>query len=569
MSQNRLSQIQDKLQELIKKDAKRKIFGADKDSSGHGYHLNPIRPKLDLNVFESANQITLPEEYRTFITQIADGGAGPYYGLLSLERGIEEAKAYSTNENTPIENSFTTDFPVSKKETDKFMAYYSKCIKNGQDDAIKYMKIPVPLTGVIFLSDYGCGWSYFLVVKGELAGTIWFHGDYLCPSFADGKLWNFFDWYEDWLDNSLEELTPKSNQKKTTIDVAATIINYNGWKLKEIPSEVFECKNLKKLVFSLNELVEFPKKIAEFTELIALDLSMNPFVEIPDEIGELKKLKKLNLNYNYHTTLPDALAKLSKLQELSMYYNYKIKEIPEVVGKTAKLKTLHISHCNELAKIAENIGDLSHLETLLLNDNDKLTRLPESIGSLKKLKHLDISRTNIKTLPQSISKLQNLAVLGISIDDLDMEDVINKIKHLPNLHTLIIVNQLELPASLCELTALKTVTLNQNYTLTRAGHTKFALAENITLIPNLETLDLTNNNQCNSLPKSIDKLKYLKKIALYSTAIKRFPDGIQHLTALTHVEGNLDDASDGIWGILPTEKEKLMQWFPKAKIQIW
>jgi len=31
-------------------------------------------------------QIKLPEDYVYFLTQISNGGAGPYYGLCSLEK---------------------------------------------------------------------------------------------------------------------------------------------------------------------------------------------------------------------------------------------------------------------------------------------------------------------------------------------------------------------------------------------------------------------------------------------------------------------------------------------------
>ncbi|MBW3596433.1 MAG: SMI1/KNR4 family protein [Planctomycetes bacterium] len=34
--------------------------------------------------FEKKYAITMPEDYRQFLTQIGNGGAGPYYGMFKL-----------------------------------------------------------------------------------------------------------------------------------------------------------------------------------------------------------------------------------------------------------------------------------------------------------------------------------------------------------------------------------------------------------------------------------------------------------------------------------------------------
>jgi Leucine-rich repeat (LRR) protein len=570
MNQNRLNQIHEKLLKLKEQDKEFKIFGSSAYAAidnGHHYQLNPTLSEVDLSVFESTNQIELPEEYRAFLNQIANGGAGPYYGLYSLEKGIEEATDYSTDENTPIENSFAIDFPISKAETEKFMQYYNDCIAEGEDDSIEYLEIPEPLTGVIFLSEYGCGWSYLLVVKGEMAGSVWLHGDYFCPVFVEDELWTFFDWYEDWLDRSLAELGPKK-KTKTEFDPTATIINYDGWRLTEIPAGVFECKNLKKLVFSRNNLEEFPKKIIEFKELRVLDLSMTPIVEIPAEIGELKNLKKLHLNYNYHLDLPQEIKELQYLEEVSMYYNYKISAIPEVLTHLPKLKKLHFSYCTELKTLPKGIGNLSNLELLQLNDT-ALEVLPKEISQLRKLRFLYIDNTKIQELPEGFENLENLEALGINIAQLDLEKAVEKIKNLPKLKWLRIVLQKDYPTNFSQLIHIQQLTIQQNYDLWRAGFEHLPVPENLTLIPNLEELDMMNTNQANCLPESIGNLKSLKKLHIGSTTIQSFPESMQKLTQMEQIEGGLNQDRKYKYGIFPEEKEKLIQWFPQAKIWIW
>ena len=63
-------------------DADLKQFGA----KNHKYQWNPPASLTDIEEFERESGITLPEGYRDFLLQAGDGGAGPFYGLFSLEQ---------------------------------------------------------------------------------------------------------------------------------------------------------------------------------------------------------------------------------------------------------------------------------------------------------------------------------------------------------------------------------------------------------------------------------------------------------------------------------------------------
>jgi hypothetical protein len=56
------------------------VFGADV----HRFQLNPPRPEADVLEFEVRHGVTLPREYREFLIDIGDGGAGPFYGIFPL-----------------------------------------------------------------------------------------------------------------------------------------------------------------------------------------------------------------------------------------------------------------------------------------------------------------------------------------------------------------------------------------------------------------------------------------------------------------------------------------------------
>jgi hypothetical protein len=55
-------------------------FGAEK----HQLHLSPPAPLYEIEALENAYQVRLPEDYRAFLLEVGERGAGPNYGLQSL-----------------------------------------------------------------------------------------------------------------------------------------------------------------------------------------------------------------------------------------------------------------------------------------------------------------------------------------------------------------------------------------------------------------------------------------------------------------------------------------------------
>ena len=77
-----LEEIRALLEQARKADADRKQFGA-KD---HKYELAPPASLEEVEAFEQETGVWLPEGYRNFLLQAGNGGAGPFYGLFSLEQ---------------------------------------------------------------------------------------------------------------------------------------------------------------------------------------------------------------------------------------------------------------------------------------------------------------------------------------------------------------------------------------------------------------------------------------------------------------------------------------------------
>lgn len=82
MMTDTLEELRQLLEKARTADAELKQFGA-KD---HQYQWNPPAALAEVEAFERDLGVTLPEGYRDFLLQAGDGGAGPFYGLFSLEQ---------------------------------------------------------------------------------------------------------------------------------------------------------------------------------------------------------------------------------------------------------------------------------------------------------------------------------------------------------------------------------------------------------------------------------------------------------------------------------------------------
>ncbi|MFI0453577.1 SMI1/KNR4 family protein [Actinomadura sp. 6N118] len=150
-------------------------FGA----STHRYRLNPPLPEADLVSFETRHGVRLPSEYREFLLQVGNGGAGPYYGLFPLDD-------YPPLEALPSEHTdfLSTPFPHTQAWNPPYDA------PGYEDD--------VHVIGSLPIVHEGCGYIVRLVVSGPERGKLWEDGrcsDMGIRPFNSG----FQRWYRTWL----------------------------------------------------------------------------------------------------------------------------------------------------------------------------------------------------------------------------------------------------------------------------------------------------------------------------------------------------------------------------------
>ncbi len=335
-------------------DPERKIFSAD----SHGYVLNPALGEDEVRAIEAAIGHRLPDQYRWFVGEVADGGAGPDYGLRPIAGATEPMSDFVPPTNAPDE-----EFEPR---------------------------------GAIELVEIGCGNYYYLVIAGPLAGQVWLRGDAgwspvpigawgsigeMCALPASARA-GLVDWYAAWLDDSLGRIARMTPDDDTVFALPvdqAIDINLRGRALTAVPD------GLRRL-----------------TAVERVDLGKNPLVELPDWIGELTSLGRLALDYTALRRLPDAIVQLRALRSLSCFHGEVLEVLPDELGRLVELRGLDLRY-NAIARLPDSIGDLVHLEALEVCNN-RLTTVPASVARLK-LTKLDLSFNQLVELPDELGAL--------------------------------------------------------------------------------------------------------------------------------------------------------------------
>jgi hypothetical protein len=195
--------IKQKLSLLRSRDKGFEIFGA----STHRYELKSILTEEKLTVFEEKYNIKLPPDYRHFLLHVGNGGAGPYYGLVSLEDGLYHDLDYRDKDRLVdpskpflFEEAWNMDLGDMEEDEDGYAKkeeeYYDEKWANG----------------LLRLSNFGCGVSMNLVVNGGQCGIVWVDdrcndgGIYPDHYFENTERIGFLTWYELWLDQSLNKI---------------------------------------------------------------------------------------------------------------------------------------------------------------------------------------------------------------------------------------------------------------------------------------------------------------------------------------------------------------------------
>jgi internalin A len=193
------------------------------------------------------------------------------------------------------------------------------------------------------------------------------------------------------------------------------------------------------------------------------------------------------------------------------------------------LRFLNLSH-NGLSTLPESITRLQNLTSLNLRDN-VLRTLPEWMTQLQNLTSLDLSGNALNPLPESITQLQSLISLDLSHNGLSAPP--ESITQLQNLTSLNLRdNGLRmLPEWITQLQNLTSLDLSHN------GLS--GLPESFGQLQNLTSLDLSHNG-LSALPYLIGQLQNLTQLDLRDNGLRKLPESMAQLQNLTKLalDGN-------------------------------
>ena len=129
-------------------------------------------------------------------------------------------------------------------------------------------------------------------------------------------------------------------------------------RLKQVPVEIREMKNLEVLDLSKNYIDTLPSWIGELTQLKEVDVSRNWLHYLPEELGGLSKLESLDANRNPLQELPASMGSLAALRQLILWQTGIVELPPSAVMLNTTLKVLDLRACQLTQEDQETITDL-------------------------------------------------------------------------------------------------------------------------------------------------------------------------------------------------------------------
>ncbi|MCG7408328.1 SMI1/KNR4 family protein [Paenibacillus sp. ACRRX] len=187
--ETQLDRINNKLEKAMHKDMDCLVFGA----SSHKYRVNEKLTAKELADWQAKNQVALPEPYTQFLTNVGNGGAGPYYGIYSI------GEATSHIDSSVLATKCVLHPEMTKEEWNRLT---SPLISDEDISDLEYEAVrDQVMGGMLCIGTQGCEYDMYLVIEGKYRGRIVYTSDF----YPDHPFFfvyedNFLDWYERWLD---------------------------------------------------------------------------------------------------------------------------------------------------------------------------------------------------------------------------------------------------------------------------------------------------------------------------------------------------------------------------------
>jgi len=319
---------------------------------------------------------------------------------------------------------------------------------------------------------------------------------------------------------------------------------------ENLPENIWKLKHLRFLIISSVEsplkLVGIPEKLKNLSELEYLKISCDSIISVPEEIGNLENLRRLIIHSRQLSRVPSSIVNLKNLIELDISLNNlkklpknlselknlrklvlggnPLKKIPRSLAKLPKLKLLNLYFLKQLEKLPSNFGRLKNLRKLDMRYCENFHRLPRSFKKLNKLRFLNLGDCGLKKFPKILIKLKNLRILNLANNSLkclprNLGKGSSKIKVLKLKYN----NLKKLSKSIEDLKYLKRLNVSENELIN--------ITDSIKELRYLELLDLSGND-LPELPDGLTKLKRLRILKLNSNKLNTLPESFGNLKNL-------------------------------------
>lgn len=353
----------------------------------------------------------------------------------------------------------------------------------------------------------------------------------------------------------------------------------------EIPPNLSLCRSLVNLILDHNFLQRhIPPELGSLTKLVMLYLKNNNLTgTIPASIGNLTSLRELYISYNQlDGQLPETMAQLKSLTQIGMSWNSLSGEFPPLLYNLSSLKLIGLSFNNFSGSLRADIGlKFPNLQRLYLASNRFTGPIPASLSNCSELLQLDLPMNSFTgNIPMSFGNLKNLYWLNVLTNHLgsgapDDLSFISSLTNCPELEFLDIAENNfggVLPNSITNLSRSMTrLLIGQNMI---SG----TVPGNISNLVNLNFLSMRNSLISGTIPDSIGMLSNLKKLYLDSNLLRgKIPPSLGNIRGILSIylqDNNLEGSippSLGNCRLLQTldlSKNNLTGTLPKEVITI-
>jgi len=183
------------------------------DAESHRFLVNLPLSEAAVEAFEREHRVSLPSDYRRFLTEIGNGGAGPFYGVFPLGVMDDNFGLRTWSENDGTVGVLSEPFPYEKEWNDLSGQPNDALLETDEAEYNRRLELfsdsywcSSHVNGAIPICHEGCALRVWLVLNGSQAGCLWrdlrseFAG--LKPiQTADGSPATFASWYGEWLGN--------------------------------------------------------------------------------------------------------------------------------------------------------------------------------------------------------------------------------------------------------------------------------------------------------------------------------------------------------------------------------